>query len=94
MKALKLVNPCQRSWEELQGSGSVRYCEACATSVHDLDVLSPRGIGRAEPVKTGRVSRSFVALRRNRLASNPPRWCRVCLYWGEAASTGAFGHSR
>jgi hypothetical protein len=41
MRVLKLVSPCHRSWEELQGSGPIRYCEACATSVHDLDALSP-----------------------------------------------------
>jgi hypothetical protein len=53
MKVLKLVNPCQRSWEELQGSDSVRYCEACATSVHDLDVLSPEELAALSQSRPG-----------------------------------------
>lgn len=52
MRALKLVNPCPRSWEELQGTGSIRHCEACAASVTDLDALSPEGLealSRSQP---------------------------------------------
>jgi hypothetical protein len=37
---LPIVQPCHESWDDMDGAGSVRHCESCDESVHELSSLS------------------------------------------------------
>jgi len=41
---LKIAKPCQQSWQEMHGTTSERHCSSCRKNVHNLAVMSSRGI--------------------------------------------------
>lgn len=42
MTLLRIVSPCDESWDAMRGSGRVRHCDACDKEVHDLTHASER----------------------------------------------------
>ncbi len=37
---VQIANPCPANWEEMSGSGSVRFCQHCQKHVHNLSMMS------------------------------------------------------
>lgn len=40
MTKLRLVNPCEKSWSDLEERGSGRYCAACHRTVYDAESMT------------------------------------------------------
>ena len=42
LDSIKIQSPCSESWDEMQGSDTVRFCSHCAKNIHDLSTMTRR----------------------------------------------------
>lgn len=40
INSIQIATPCSADWEQMRGTGQVRFCEACRKSVYNLSAMS------------------------------------------------------
>lgn len=73
---LRIVQPCREDWDAMHPTERGRFCDVCASEVHDLSVLTERQARRLLAARAGQRTCVRARLRADGRAvfrSEPPR---------------------
>jgi hypothetical protein len=88
---IRVASPCMASWDEMEGSGSIRFCRHCRQNVYNLSGMSRREATALVRETEGRLCVRFYRRRDGTLLTDDcPVGLRAARRW-VLAQIGAIG---